>query len=115
MYLADTPSRYPDLKKSGQFQKKEKGNLPILAPHRHTIKPQIQNQPRRRLREFGPPLIRAGRLRKVGRVGPATDRKQDLQPAVPLLEQEQLLDAPVYIGAGVIPRVTGIVFFNVGP
>jgi hypothetical protein len=54
-------------------------------------------------------------LRKVGRIRPATDGEKNLQLAVALLQQEELLDRAVHVGADVIPRVRSIVLVGVGP
>jgi hypothetical protein len=40
---------------------------------------------------------------KVGREGPASDREEDAQVSMLLLEQVELLEAAVEIGAGVVP------------
>lgn len=71
--------------------------------YRRTVQSQIQHQPSSRFSKLGSSRIGARRLGKVGRVGPATDGKQDLQLAVALLEQEQLLDASIDIGPDVVP------------
>lgn len=40
---------------------------------------------------------------EVGGVGPAADGEEDLQVTVGLFEEEELLDAAVDVGAGVVP------------
>ena len=54
-------------------------------------------------------------LRKVGGVGPAANRQQDLQLAVALFQEVELLCAAVDIGASVIPGVGRVVLVGVGP
>lgn len=82
---------------------------------KHTIESQIKNQTRRRFGKCSPTLLRARRLREIGRVSPATDRKQDLQLAVLLLEQEKLLDTSVRIVTDVIPRICRVMLLNIRP
>lgn len=52
---------------------------------------------------------------EVGGVGPATDGEEDLELAVSLLEEEELLDAAVDIGPRVVPGVGRIVLVRVRP
>lgn len=70
---------------------------------KRTIESQIQNQTCRRFGKSSPTLLGARRLREIRRVRPATDRKQNLQLAVLLLEQEKLLSASVHIVTDIIP------------
>lgn len=55
------------------------------------------------------------RLREIRGVRPAPDRKQNLQLAVLLLEQEKLLNTSVHISTDVIPRVCRVMLLDVGP
>lgn len=49
------------------------------------------------------------------RVGPSTNGQEDLEIAVALLLQEQLLDAPVDVVSHIVPRVIGIVLVGIRP
>lgn len=60
-------------------------------------------------------LLGARRLGEIRRVSPATDRKQNLQLAVLLLEQEKLLDTSIRIVADIVPRVCRIMLLDIGP
>ena len=57
------------------------------------------------------------RVEVFGRVGvrPAADGEEHFEVAVALFQQEELLDAAVDVGAHVVPRVAGVVLFDVGP
>lgn len=81
----------------------------------HTIESQIQHQTSRRFGKSRPASLGTSRLREIRRVSPATDRKQNLQLAVLLLEQEKLLGTSVHIGTDVIPRIIRIMLLNVRP
>ena len=48
---------------------------------------------------------------EVGGVGPAADGEEDFEVAVALFEEEELLDAAVDVGAGVVPGVGGVVLW----
>jgi hypothetical protein len=50
---------------------------------------------------------------KIARVCPASDRHKNLQVSVLFLEQEELFDAAIYIGAHIVPRVGGVVFVSI--
>jgi hypothetical protein len=65
--------------------------------------------------KLGTTPSRRSRLRKVGRVRPATDGKEDLQLAVLLLLKIQLLRASIDVGANIVPRVGGVVLVGVRP
>lgn len=54
-----------------------------------------------------------GGLGKVGGVGPAADGEEGLELAVFLLEEEELLDATVDVGANIVPGVCWVVFLEV--
>lgn len=58
---------------------------------------------------------RRGGRGEVGAVGPAADGEQDLEVAVALLEEVELLDAAVDVGADVVPGVARVVLLDVGP
>jgi hypothetical protein len=58
---------------------------------------------------------RAGGGGEVGRVGPSANGHHDLEGAVALLEQEELLGAAVDVGARVVPAVAVKVLVDVGP
>lgn len=49
--------------------------------------------------------------RKVGRVGPSSDGEEGLELAVALLQEEELLNATIDVGARVVPGVGGVVLF----
>lgn len=57
--------------------------------------------------------VARGRLREVGRIRPSADGQQDLEFPVPLLEQEQLLDAAVHIVSRIVPRIRRIMLLLV--
>lgn len=65
--------------------------------------------------KIGPASIGASRLGEIRGVGPAPDGEQDFQLPVLLLEQEELLDTAVHIGANVVPRIGGVMLLDVGP
>jgi len=52
---------------------------------------------------------------ELGRVGPPTDGEENLQVAVLLFEEVQLLDAAVNVVPNVIPRVRGVVLLDIRP
>lgn len=80
-----------------------------------TIKSQIQNQLGRRLGKLGPTSISAHRLGELVPISPPADRQEGLHLPVLFLQQVKLLDAAVDIVARVVPRVTGVVLFDIGP
>lgn len=58
----------------------------------------------------------AGHAGEAGGVGPTADGKKDLELTVVLLEEVELFDAAVAVGAGVVPGVVwGEVDVGVGP
>ena len=59
--------------------------------------------------------VGGGRDGEVGAVGPAADGEEDLEVAAALLQEEELLDAAVDVGARVVPAVGGVVLVGVGP
>lgn len=52
---------------------------------------------------------------EVGGVGPAADGEEEFEVAVLALEEVELFEAAVEVGAGVVPGVGGVVFVGVGP
>lgn len=60
------------------------------------------------------PVRRRGRLREVGGICPAANGEEGLEVPVPLLEEEELLDAAVHVCANVVPAVGWVVLFEVG-
>ena len=80
-----------------------------------TIKSKVQDQPRGSFSKPSASGLRACRLGKIGRVGPSTDRQQNLQLPILLFEQEQLLDASVDISADIVPGVRWVMLLDVGP
>jgi hypothetical protein len=82
---------------------------------RLTIKAEILEECNCTACELGTTCSSRGRLGKVGRVGPASNRKQYLQLAVTLLLEEQLLCAAIDVGANIVPRISGIVLVSIRP
>src|SRR5262249_44906017 len=56
-----------------------------------------------------------GRGSEVGAIGPAADGEENLEVAVTLLQQVELLEAAIQVGANVVPRVALPVDVGVGP
>lgn len=54
----------------------------------NTIKSQVFDYPHSGLSKGLAPLVRGRRLRKIHRIGPSSDRKEDFQVAVLLLEEK---------------------------
>lgn len=88
------------------------GILPIdIDP----IQPQILHQGDRTLGELGSALGRPDRSGKMIPIAPATNGQHHFHLSIALLEQEQLLDATVYVRPGVVPRIVGVMLVGVGP
>lgn len=81
----------------------------------HTIKTKILHQLNGSRSKVSPARRSGCRLGKVRRVRPTTDRQQNLQLAVLLLQQEELLHAAIHISTDVVPGVGIIVLVSVGP
>lgn len=114
LYLEGTPSRYRFLACEVSDNGANSFNdQPIYV--QHTIKSQIKDQTGRRFGKSIPTIIRTRWLSKIGGVSPSANGKQDFELAVLLLQKIQLLHASVNIVTGIIPGVTRIVLFNVGP
>lgn len=79
------------------------------------IKPQIRKQAHCRGSKLLPSRISAERSGKVARVSPSPDRQKDLEVAVLLLQQEELLDTSIDIVSDIVPRITGEVLLDIGP
>ena len=87
-------------------------HLPINI---NPIKTQILDKINSRSSKCRTARLRAQRTSEIGRISPSTNRQQNLQIPITLLQQEQLLDAAVDIVPLVIPRVGGIVLVGIGP
>lgn len=87
-------------------------NLPVdIQP----IKPEVLHQIDSRRRKLLSTRISAQRASKVARVSPASNREEDLEIPVLLLQQEELLDASIHVVADIVPRVAGEVLLDVRP
>lgn len=87
----------------------------VPSRRKRTIESQIKNQTCRGFSKFSATLLGARRLGEIRGVGPATDRKQNLQLAVLLLEQEKLLDTSIRIVTDIVPRVCRVMLLEIGP
>lgn len=79
-----------------------------------TIKTQVLQDGDSGARKLGSARSCASRCSKVGRVCPATDGQQHLHLAVALLQEVELLGAPIHVGADIVPRVRRVVLLKIG-
>lgn len=89
--------------------------LRILPVDVKTIETEVLEELDRALCEALPAGRGGGWRGKVGTVRPAADGEKNFEVTVALLEEIKLLDAAIYVGTDIIPRVARVVFLHIGP
>lgn len=89
-----------------------KAYLPVNI---QSIKAKVLHQIHSRRSKLLSSCIRGKWSSKVTRVGPASDRQKNFEVAIILLQQIELLHAPVQVGTDIVPRVAGEMLLDIRP